>query len=603
MHEFFFKLDHIWSGKTQLTASLFFKLSDNQQISYQLAIFRVLVICFSLCELIGSFYITMGLFVWEPIAFLVIGIILKIVGGLANSLCQNRAGILWSLELQSCLKNLKTHSQEISSLLVEKGCSEAEVHALYGLPSEVYQSELNGYRHVCLLNFGTPLVCGLALFLNGEAIIAIIVIILGLLSFPIGEYFFREHTFRQEEQMRIGRSAQLIPYLQHIFQEHLNLTLRVNFLSQIPLLLFGVRFLWNGMGQLLPIFYGLTQGLICLSGTLAFQRSRAQTLRITQNATHLIEILNNKALIVTPFRWHEHQLNSVNIPFEKKEEVANGVAFINFSANFIAKVDGHSFLPPMTCCIPSGSVCLIQAPSGRGKSTFLAALLHLIEHTGDFYFIESFKWINIHLLNQKDFAKSVFFIKEENIEKTARLVDVFRDVFTTKLSLLKQEMIEEFGLMTTNLAWNAADNLIEQEIYHIEEGTQQSVFDRKILPMLKTMRVERSAILQDLLKKGGGNLATAQMYPERTFASLSSGEKKRLLVLLSLEMALTSQVKLIILDEPLAHLDKESIQLQIHTIRQLQQTPHAPSLLLISHLFLDELFNQLNQVQIIKMND
>lgn len=382
MDDFFFKLDEIWSGKTQLTASVFLKISDNKKAAYQLAILRFLIICFTLCELVGSFFITMGLFSWEPITFLVIGIILKIGGGLANSLCQNQVGILWSLELQSCLRNLKTHSQEISSLLVEKGCSEAEVQALYGLPSEVYQSELNNYKHACLLNLGTPLVCGVSLFLNGEAIIAIVLIFLGLLSFPIGEYFFQEYTFRQESQMRIGRSAQLIPYLRHIFQEHLNLTLRVNFLSQIPLLLFGVRFLWKDTGQLLPIFYGLTQGLICLSGTLAFQRSRVQSLRSTQNAKHFIEVLNNKALIITPHRWQEHTLQSKNIGLEKNE-VANGIAFVNFSAIGIS----NSSITPMTCCIPSGSACLMKAPSGRGKTTFLAALLHLIEHRGDFFLL------------------------------------------------------------------------------------------------------------------------------------------------------------------------------------------------------------------------
>ena len=89
-----------------------------------------------------------------------------------------------------------------------------------------------------------------------------------------------------------------------------------------------------------------------------------------------------------------------------------------------------------------------------------------------------------------------------------------------------------------------------------------------------------------------------------SFSTLSSGEKRRLICTLALEKTKTKpQIKLLILDEPLAQLDSASIQDQIDILHQIQKLPHAPALLIISHHHIDELTKQLSQLQLIKFDE
>ncbi len=598
MNHFFSAFDRVWCGKTQLPASLITQFSDHILLSYQITRLRFYSAFCVVLQVLGTFFMTFGLFSQQPTALLIMGILLKVVGGVLSSYFQNRSGVLWSLEIQDSLKHLKTHAQEITALLTDKGCSEAEIHLIHQLPTEVYHSELNSYQQTSLLHVFNPLACGLALLLNEEIVTAVLVMSLGLLSFPIGEYFFRNHAFRHESELRLGRSASLISYLKRVYDEHLSLTLQVNALSQAPLILFGLRFLWNSSGQLLATFFGLVQGLAGLTGTLAFQRTRALALQSTKTAQHLLAILNSEAFLITPQRWREHQLQPENLLLKEKElGCYEGVAFVNFSVSLSLQSQELKLLPAINCIIPSQGACIVQAPSGIGKSTFLAATLHLIAHTGDLYLISGNTWHNVHQLVREEFEASVLFFKEENSGKTTRLIDLFKEVLVIRLAALQMEMREQFGPLLTNLAWQAADNLIEQEIQHINRG-QPSVFPPDMLLALIQMRLQQVALVNQFCKQAGGNLVTPQIFPERVFLTLSSGEKRRLICTLALERAkVTNQVKLLILDEPLAHLDIQSIEDQIQTICAIQKLPQAPALLIISHLHVTELAKQLLQAK------
>jgi energy-coupling factor transporter ATP-binding protein EcfA2 len=594
MKQFFFTFDKIWCGKTQIPASILVRILDTDHQTLLLASYRLRVACGLVLEILGAFLITLGLFSWSPLPILMLGIFFKVCGGLFSSYFQNRSGVFLSIELQNALKNLSTHSQEISALLSHRGYSESEITAIQTLPAEVYQSELNSYNQASLLNLGIPIACGLALLANGEFGTSFVVIGLGLLSFPMGEYFFREHTFRREAQLRIGRSAQLNTYLQHIYDEHIHQMLKVNALSQLPLVLFGVRVLWNSTGQLLANFFAIVQGLTGLSGTLAFQRSRVAGVKSTEMAIHLIEILAGKDFIITTQRWQEHIRQKEILPPPKlRQQIENGVAIIDFTAK------DFQHIVSLTCAIPNGGAYLLQAPSGRGKSTFLAALLHLIEHTGSFFFVDKGEWVDIHTLSRENFEKKVLFFKEENFEKSARLVDMFQEVFRITLRNLYNETVEYFGQELTNLAWNASDNLIEKEVQNIEIGSQ-SVFPEGMLETLKLMRTKKAETVNNICKKAGGNLATSQIFPHRVFATLSSGEKRRMMSILSLEIAAVNpDIKLIILDEPLAHLDMDSVRLQINTLKQMQEQPYAPPLLIISHIHIEELMKSLLNAELV----
>ena len=476
--------DKIWCGHNQIPASLLLQLSGEEKSSATLAFFRFFLSVFLGAELIGYFMITLGLYASRPIWVFFCGVVLKIGGELLSAFFQNRSGTFLSLELQKYLKNLSTHAVEIRSFLTDRGCTETEINSLSSLPRDVYQSELNSYQRTRIINIGAPLFCGLALFFNGDVITALIVMILGLLSFPISERFFKENTFRRESELRIGLATQLMPYVEKIYKEHIWLTTKVNFLSQFPLLLFMFRFIWNGTGQLLSSFFGLTQGLIGLTGSLAFQKARATSIKTSETTTHLINALSSPYLIVTPQRWKEHCSMNQAQKITVLQEYDNGVFIKNFSPIVPFEEKG---IFSISTFIPFGSVCLLRAPSGKGKTTFLTALTHLIEHTGDILFLSKGCLINIHDFSRKEFDRRIIFLREENVEKSARLVDLFKNLTLVNNVDFLEKSKKQFDPTLVDLAWQAFDNLLEQEIKNIENH-KQSVFPKSMLDFLKDLR-------------------------------------------------------------------------------------------------------------------
>jgi len=586
------KFDQKWCGINQVPAALFLKIAENEKNSKKLATFRFLLALCLLAELLGFFLITLGLSTYWPIGIFFSGIALSIGGAMLAAFFQNKSGAFLSINFQKYITSLKTHSLEIKSFLTENGCSEQEINALRSLPSEVYQSELNSFQRSKILNIGTPLSCGFALLANGDVITSLIVILLGLASFPIGEKFFKENTFRRESELRLGLAAQVLEYVDKIYKEHIWLTTKVNFLSQLPLLLFALRFIWGGSGQLLSSFFGLTQGLAGLTGTLAFQRARVTTMKTTEMTSHLIHALSSPFLIVSPQRWKEHCTD-----FEKGSsptELANGVYLKDFTPN--VPFQGKEIVS-LSCFIPSGSACCLKAHSGKGKSTLLSALTHLIEHTGDFSLVKDHQMIDVHTLSRKEFDSKILYLREENIDNSSRLIDLFKDViFVENESFLRSSKVH-FDPLLVDLAWKAPDNLIEQEIKNIESG-KQSAFPLQMLGFLKELRRTQAIQITTFLENAGGNLATERVFPERIFSTLSSGEKRRIVTLIALESCKAQKtVSLVILDEPLTHLDKVNIEHQIDIVGQMLKLPSPPALLIISHHFVEELKESLIEVQ------
>lgn len=602
LESLFFRIDLFWCSNTQLPAALLIDLSEDTSSARQVSRLRSYAAIGVFFEFIGYFLITMGFYPTNTTWFLVTGITIKVIGAIIGSRSQNQSGTIWCLELQHYLKCLKTHAQEIQAILTNKGCSEAEINALKNLPSDVYQTEINSYQRARLLNLGTPIACGLAIYLNGDILMASLIILLGLLSFPIGEYFFKEYTFRSESQLRIGRSAQMTKYLQEVYHDHVNLTSKINFLSQIPLIIFSFRFIWSGGSQLLASFFGLTQGLAGLSGTLAFQRLRASTLRTTDVGRHLISALTSHLFIISPRRWNEHTSQSQAKPsLSIQESCSEGVVLLDFSTCMDSGPNGEMKLSssPLSLVIPNQGIAVLQAPSGFGKSTFLLALLHLIEHAGEIYFVSDSEWLNVHNMTQKEFGNRIFFSREDGLEKSARLTDIFKDVLQIRLNDLKKKMEMLFGITLSELAWMASDNLIEQEIKHLK-AYGRSIFPPEMGDMLCRMRGERKNVLSGILSEGEGNLVNSRIYPDRIFSTLSSGEKRRILCLLAYEMAKNlSSIRLVVLEEPLTHLDTHNLEFQIKTLQKMQALPTPPAVLIISHHFISNILDNLVNVQIV----
>lgn len=147
----------------------------------------------------------------------------------------------------------------------------------------------------------------------------------------------------------------------------------------------------------------------------------------------------------------------------------------------------------VSCTIPSGSVCLLRAPSGKGKSTFLSALTHLIEHTGDLMFAIEGQYVNVHTLSREDFDKKTFFFQEENVDKSARLIDLFKNInYFTCEDLLRSEILTEWTescnspeLLTEMEKFKATDHSEEgnDEIESLERALSRNIVEQSATPL------------------------------------------------------------------------------------------------------------------------
>ena len=80
----------------------------------------------------------------------------------------------------------------------------------------------------------------------------------------------------------------------------------------------------------------------------------------------------------------------------------------------------------------------------------------------------------------------------------------------------------------------------------------------------------------------------------RTIGSLSSGERQSLAGLLALASAESRAViKLVVLDEPFAHLDPEHQAIQMARLQRLCRAPNAPAVLVISHGHVETLLSMI----------
>lgn len=575
--------DKWWCSIEQLPSSILLTLDKNAQQTRMIACLRLLSALLLFFELLGCFFITSGLLLLPNTFLLLVGITLKICGGIFSSICQNKSGILWYLTLDDLLKNLILHGSNLRSLLVAKGCAEFEINSLKTLPNEIYQSELNSYRRAFFLNIGTPIATALALFIYGYIFLGIIVLSCGLITFPIGEYIYNKYTKKHETKLRHGKTAHLTSFMKLVFAEHLNLTIIINVISQLPLFLFGL-FLIFGNKDLFITYYALTQGLVSMAGLLAFQKFRVTSCRTIKTASHLITALGDESFLITEHQWDHHAQKS-SIKY-MPSNTQTGIFIDSF------EVGSNKFLIS-NLTIPYGKTCLLKAPSGYGKTSLLMAILHLINHRGDIFFKENETWVNTHLISRKELKNKILWLNLDQIESSDRLIDVFREIYKKYLPDFYANFLEQFGILNAELAWNSSDALMELEIEKMKKG-YFDVFPMGMLDSLEKMRLVRSKILQEILKKAQGNLFSENVYPERVFATLSSGEKQRILVLLVVEKALQNQSRLVIFDEPLEHLDHENMIAQLNTIQKIQLFSSPPAMIVVSHKHQDLLENYLS---------
>lgn len=577
--------DKIWCAHALLPAEELLSLDDDSSAVNKLALLRFFSSLSVALELLGLFLILYGA-MWSLPFYFLGGVCLKIGSNLTAGTLLNRSGALLNLWWTKRLEVLRKYQRELSAPLSLSGLTDAEIQGIPHLPNELYNCELNSYPHSLYLNFFTPIICAIALALHGDILSSLTIGLLGVSAMPLGYMFYKEFRFRQLREQRLAQTAQAYDYLENSIKKHVNLTFKVNAISQLPLALFTILFVLGSSSAIFANYLAFTLGLAGLSGLLAFQKLRVSAQQSVDKAKKLLNALNGKEFLFTLASWKEH----IKCPTNQisRQSPSNGLVLDGFIPTL--HISENNDFQPLTLAIPSGDIYLLQARSGYGKSLFLLALLHIIDHKGDLFLIKNDRKMNIHEMDQKKWQEGVIYYREADLAPSLRLVDLFGDVLNVYLDHFIIENRKNFGVELTNLAWEGNDNLIEEEIQSLKNG-ERSIFPSAMLPSLVQMRHERKEVLKKILDQGFKN--EPSIYSERVFCTLSSGEQRRLVNLLTIESAKSNpEAKLILFDEPLAHLDSANIQNQIELLAKMKREIDLPTLI-ISHHHLSELQNRL----------
>ncbi|MFZ4098946.1 MAG: hypothetical protein ACOYKZ_01285 [Chlamydiia bacterium] len=556
--------DTWWCGSTSLPARYLEPFLQEFTPLLKIILGRAGIACCVLVEILGVFTLTVGLLPWEPLWILGIGTLLKLGSHLIATDLQSRSGALWQLQLTEALRQLRMHAAQVRSMLADRGLSEAEIASIQAIPTEIYNAEIYSYTRTRLLMIGVPVACACGLLVAESRTLAMAVLGLGILSVPLTEWYFRTRVHRVDEEIRVGRSTGVQAYLIRALQAHERLMLQMQGLQELPLVLFLVRFAFGVGGDLIASYFAITQGLRGLTHTLSLQRQRTLAQRAVEKGSDLLEALANPCLLIARSQWNRHMEQCPALP---EPPIQNGVILQQFavSAAFPRR------LGPIDAQIPAGACSLLQAPSGRGKTLLLFAIGHLIDHTGDLFLVQNGHAINAHALGEQKIFESILIRQDSEIDRASRLVDLFRPYLADRLASSYQEMCRRWGRMLTEVVWKSSDGRLTRILQ------SQELLPWDMRSSVEELRRERTLLITNLLRKADLNLTG-----DKSYGSLSSGERRRVLALTALTMAQCQPWRqLIILDEPFANLDREGMAQQAKVLEEIENCGKA--LLIVSH--------------------
>ena len=517
-----------------------------------------------LVEIFGIWVITVGLLPWVPFWVLGLGALSALASHLGATILQSHSAALWQLQLSEALRQVRLHAPQVRTMLADRGFSEIEINALQTLPVDLYNAEVHSYTRTRLLMIGVPFACSCGLLMADSRLLATAVLGLGVLSVPLTEWYFRKRVRRIDEAMRIGRITFVLSYLRRALRSHGVLMVQIQTLGQLPLVLFLVRYAFGLGGDLLASYFAITQGLRGLTNSLLLQRQRTSAHQAVEIGRHLLEALASPALLVSKPQW-AHHFQEQNIL--SSSPITDGVII----QDFVVSSMFPQRLRAISAAIPNGVCTLLEAPSGRGKTLLLLAIAHLIDHSGDLFFVSNGHAINAHLLGEQGILNAILIRQESEIDRASRLVDQFRPYLRHRLHDRYEEMKRTWGEELTEIVWRSGDSRLARLVYSSE------ILPWEMRSSVEILRLERNKIVTQLLKS-----AELALSPEKSYGSLSSGEKRRVLALSALTIAQCDPEKrLIILDEPFANLDRGGMNRQADVLQRIQETGKA--LLIVSH--------------------
>lgn len=602
-----FGLDALWCSDTQLPATDYIKMGGDFQIAKKIATRRILNGITTFGEPLGLAIFSFGVSEASPTKIIgALGLLNKIGSSSLSMHIKNQSGQEWRGFLEKNIDQIMPYKNILYSYLSSSGFASEEITKFESMPTATYLAEIRSATETRISKLISPIFSALALIAFGNPILAGTILIAGLSTLPISEKIYRESDKKRSSESRAGKSAKNDKFLNILNLEHLHMTDKTNLLSQADEIAISLILLATNGGNLLANVSGARLGLKGYYRMLTLTREREESRRDTEMMSKIIEHFGSSNYILTPKRWREHVNKKTTLTLEN--HIPKGVVIKDFSTNLPG--NSKTEIQPVNLEIQSGEITILKAKSGLGKSVFLAGLMHIFEHEGNIWFFENGKPKNIHDFATRDKAVSkILHLSTDTINPNDSIVDLFaKDFNSTHPELLiykkegdqrKPKKIARKPKHSDEILWNVGINmsnsLLLAEIKKFEKG-EEIIFPKKMIPQLIDFREKRINWTNTLLHKSGGNLSKENISGDRVFSSLSSGEKQRIVVLSAkIKTENNPEISFLILDEPLAQLDREeNLPLQLQTIKAIQESKNAPAIAIISHQYLDEMQKELN---------
>lgn len=525
--------------------------------------------------------------------------VLSMTGTITQARASNKNGCLWGAALREKVSELGAYAAPVEAALVNAGFAEDEIH-LASLHDKAYTTELSYIRLQLVRRLLNPLSSAAGMAAYGDEVFAGIVAGIGLAGIPIGEAFYRESNVYRAAKSRVARAAKHAPFLAQLDREHINMTTRSNALKTVGDVVFATKYLLDPYGKTAASLKGIPEALGGLVGPLAFQRSRESAKRQVGVAKQVIETLTSKPFIATQSRYEEHVAEQ-GVTVVPSPPIDDGILIDKFKAVLPSGEDTE--MEPFSLAVAKGETAVLRAESGTGKSITLMALLHLLEHTGSVHLVTHGEAKDAHEFGSRaEIAKNILLVTEEGLVGTERIADRFRTLFEQTHQDLLAAHLKKWDRTMVEVAWRTADNLLETEIKKLDDG-QRSVFPAKMQTVLEEIRRERNQWVQEQLKRQNGNLSRGRITPQRVYGTLSPGEQSSLNFEVAKTMIEATTPKVVIFDEPLAHLDEKNRKLQLERLRALQESSESVALLIVSHGDLQELTEGLPRVSVVLLHE
>ena len=586
-------LDQRLCGEYLLPAKYYEELSGDKKGAKRIALGRKFVAAGVFVEALGRSSVTHGLETGS-VPFIGLGTFVSIAGGMMQTSIKNRIGARWSLLLNEKIGRLGPHTSAISEILDSNNIPPEEVAQLDGLPTDVYNAEFKSPKLEQIKNVLIPMICGAAIGLDGNYLSALAISVAGGLTIPTGNIIYKKHLERTAKK-RVGVAALHVQYMKNVWREHVRMTDKMNFTTYISdLIIAGVAM--SGKKDYGPSIYAGLTGLKGFINILYAQKDREEAKRITKTARHLIEGLSMDHFLITPDAWQRHKESQGVDIYQGELPFRDGIVIKDFVAQ---KPSGkETQLKPLNLKVSKNKAVVLQAASGSGKSMTLMALMHLYEHRGSVHLIKDEQMTDVHALSgPEELSKNIVLITEDQLNDKDRIVDLFKPYFKEAYDDLYQEQIKKYkgqDRLSMEVAWLTADTLLEGEL----KKKISDVFPSYMKKDLIELRDKRNEWANAFIRERKGNLKkiTAE---KRTFGTLSAGERQSMMVLVA---QVASEIKprvAVILDEPLAGLDKKEKKRQLKELRKIKE---KTALIIVSHDNIKALRRKLDNCPVINLN-